>query len=582
MAKRPHAVSRGKSLSNSAAGLSRRHFLGGLGGAAAAAAAGSLALEPALPGGAAAAADQAGPLLGQDRLDAAYARRIAAADRMLAAGGALHESNGDEALYPDRFGSFTKGLPHDAAGEVDPVAYQAFLDALDSGDPSDFELIPLGGSRKLVNPQAGLAFDTEGNDPHQLTQPPAPALAGAEAAGEMVELYWMALLRDVHVGAFGGPSAVDEPLVAKAARELSRLSDFRGPRIDGKVTPQTLFRDDLPGALAGPYISQLMLRGTQFGAEYVERRMRCPVAGDDHMTRFGEWLEVQNGNVPGRQTFEAERLFIHRTRDLAEWVHIDVLFQAYFNACLILGAPPDRHSRPTGGGLGCPLNPGNPYRESATQEGFGTWGPPASKGLLCEVASRALKAVWHQKWFVHRRLRPEEYGGRVHVHKVGAASYPLHPEVLDSEALWRSKFRFGSYLLPMVFPEGSPIHPSYGAGHATVAGACVTVLKALFDESFEIPDPVMPSPDGRRLVPYVAPRSAPAEPLTVGGELNKLASNVATGRNHAGVHWRSDAAESLRLGEAVAVALLEDHLATFNEGGSYRFTGFDGDPIVIG
>jgi len=32
------------------------------------------------------------------------------------------------------------------------------------------------------------------------------------------------------------------------------------------------------------------------------------------------------------------------------------------------------------------------------------------------------------------------------------------------------------HLLPMAFPEGSPIHPAYGAGHATVAGACVTIL----------------------------------------------------------------------------------------------------------
>jgi hypothetical protein len=36
-------------------------------------------------------------------------------------------------------------------------------------------------------------------------------------------------------------------------------------------------------------------------------------------------------------------------------------------------------------------------------------------------------------------------------------------------------------LLPMAFQEGSPMHPSYGAGHATVAGACVTILKAFFD-----------------------------------------------------------------------------------------------------
>jgi hypothetical protein len=127
----------------------------------------------------------------------------------------------------------------------------------------------------------------------------------------------------------------------------------------------------------------------------------------------------------------------------------------------------------------------------------------------------------------------------------------------------------------MAFPEGSPTHPAYGAGHATVAGACVTLLKAHFDESFPVPDPVVPRADGRQLEPFSGPT------LTVGGELNKLASNVATGRNHAGVHWRTDAVASLRLGEAIAIKLLVDHKATFNEAGEYRFTRFDGTPIVI-
>ena len=42
--------------------------------------------------------------------------------------------------------------------------------------------------------------------------------------------------------------------------------------------------------------------------------------------------------------------------------------------------------------------------------------------------------------------------------------------------------------LPMAFAEGSPMHPAYGAGHATVAGACVTVLKAFFDTSAVLAD----------------------------------------------------------------------------------------------
>jgi hypothetical protein len=36
--------------------------------------------------------------------------------------------------------------------------------------------------------------------------------------------------------------------------------------------------------------------------------------------------------------------------------------------------------------------------------------------LLSEAWQRALKAVWYQKWFVHRRLRPEAFGRLVRRH----------------------------------------------------------------------------------------------------------------------------------------------------------------------
>jgi membrane-associated phospholipid phosphatase len=517
-----------------------------------------------------AAEAEIGPLLGKDRLDAAFQNRADAADRMFLDGIPDHPDNGDEDSLPNFIGTFSKGLPHNAIGEVDPVAFSTFRNALSSGEPSDFELIPLGGARRLCNPQAGLAFDTEGNDPHQFAQPPAPAFSSAEEAAEIAENYWMALLRDVPFNDYDR-----HPLARRAAAELSSLTDFTGPRQGGAVTTQTLFRDDLPGSTVGPYISQFLLLGTPFGAEYVERRMRTLLPNTDQMTRFDEWLAVQNGNVPGRQRFDPVRRYIRNGRDLAEWVHIDVLFQAYFNAALIMLHPPNPQNRPTRGGIACPLNPGNPYHFTATQDPFGTWGPPGIAALLCEIASRALKAVWFQKWYVHRRLRPEAFAGRVHAHLTGLASYPIHPQILESEVVDRVHQRFRSFLLPMVFPEGSPVHPAYGAGHATVAGACVTVLKALFDETFVIERPVVADNSGLQLRPLRGVE------LTVGGELNKLASNVATGRNVAGVHWRTDGIESLRLGEALAIAVLQDYKNLHNEGGNYIFTRFDGTPITI-
>ncbi len=377
----------------------------------------------------------------------------------------------------------------------------------------------------------------------------------------------MALLRDVPFGQYA-----THPLAGAAASELSRLSDFRGPRIAGQVTPETLFRGFTPGDLTGPYLSQFLLHSVPFGAQTIEQRLQTVVPGVDYLTTESEWLDIQNGHVPLLSgQFESERpAYIRNGRDLGQWVHIDVLFQAYFNAMLLLLTPP------AGGGMGAPLNPGNPYNGSRTQIGFGTFGGPAIATLVAEVSTRALHAVWFQKWFVHRRLRPEAFAGRVHQRIARSLPYPIHPDALNSEAANHVASRNGTYFLPQAYPEGSPLHPSYGAGHATVAGACVTILKAMFDERFAIPNPVEPDAAGQTLQPYDGP------PLTVGGELNKLAANVAIGRNFAGIHWRSDYAASLRLGEAVAISVLRDQRLTFNEPFSgYTFTTFDGGTVTV-
>jgi len=553
--------------------LSRRGFLGGIGVAAAAVTSG-LGLAGGLEPRASAApvAEATAVSAGARRRNAAWKLRSEAADYWRKQPVAQHLTNGDEVRYANRIGNYSKGLPHNRWGEVEPRAYQTLLDAVASGAPEDYDAITLGGTAKLTSPQSGLAFDLEGADSCALAAPPPPALASAEIAAEGVELYWAALLRDADFLDYTGNSDV-----AAACADLNRFGgDFKGPRVRGQVTPRTLFRDPLPGALNGPYISQFMWMNTPFGVEYVERKMRTALPGTDHLTSYESWLAAQNGHVVESAAGEVDpvRRYIRNARDLAAWVHMDVLFQAYFNACLILMAPPS--DDPTFSGIGCPLNPGNPYLENPTQIAFATFGQPHIKALMCEVASRALKVTWHKKWQVDRRLRPEAWGGRVH-HQRTSHRYPgvIDARQLDSPALDRVYAKNGTYLMPMAFVEGCPTHPSYTAGHATVAGACVTILKAMFDERMVIPNPVVPAPDGLSLAPYTGPD------LTVGGELNKLASNIATGRNLAGVHWRSDARESLKLGEAIAISILRDQKACYNETfEGFTFTRFDGTRIT--
>ena len=503
----------------------------------------------------------------EQRANAAFAlrRAVAIADHNVPS--PLHIANGDELRYPNRIGNFSKGLPHNSLGEVDAAAYMSLVNALTSGRPEDFESIALGGTLRLVNPQAGLAFDLEGLDSHQFVQPPAPRLDSAQRAGEAVECYWMALLRDVNFSDY-----VTNSDALAAADELSQLADFRGPKVGGSVTGNTLFRGFTTGDLVGPYVSQFLLLPFDYGALSVEQRFNTYLpassGGADYLRDAASWLAAQNGVPPTEQNrVDPIPRFVRCGRDLAAWVHVDVLFQAYFDASLWLI---DNQA---------PLNPGNPYNNSRTQAGFGTFGPPHFASLLAEVATRALKAVWYEKWFVHRALRPEEFGGLTHFTVSKIANYPLHSDVLNSNALENTYSRTGSYLLPQTFPEGCPQHPSYGAGHATVAGACVTILKALFDENHIIENPVVASTDGQSLLPYAG---ADAANITVGGELNKLAANIGVGRNHAGVHWRSDYEASLLLGEAVAISVLRDQKGCYNErlvGSS--FTRFDGTSIVV-
>jgi len=180
-------------------------------------------------------------------------------------------SNGDENRFSNYIGNFTKGLPHDTTtGRVDPAAYQALLEALRSGPDDDFGSVPkptVTKGRKWVNPRAGYAFDLEGPDSAAVAMPPAPTVDSARAAGEAVELYWMALLRDVSFDQYATDLDAQD-----AITDLNNLSDFNGPTIGGQVTPQTLFRGSSPGELVGPYLSQFLLLDIPFGSLTISQK----------------------------------------------------------------------------------------------------------------------------------------------------------------------------------------------------------------------------------------------------------------------------------------------------------------------
>jgi hypothetical protein len=578
----PENPAPGKDSAGELSNLSRRKFIGGVGVAATATvAAGVLGRAPvALAVSSKAAAAQSQSRVGNSRVLTSLDDRLERATTDSLVPIPPHTTNGDEQRYPDRSASYSKCLLQSGYGVVNPQAWESFKNALNTASPTAWNEIILGGTRTENGPQGAYAMDMEGldaiqfgnaaspGDPNGLPLvPPFAQITSADYGTQLVEEYWASMLRDV--------AFTDYPNNATAmaaSAELTSMTPYRGPRDkSGNVTPNLLFRGRFPGETTGPYMSQLMITPTTLGQQAISQQLTTYVPGVDYMTDLTTWFQVQNGISTGltNQTDPVLR-YLHDGRGLASYTHVDVLYQAYFVALLVLGT------------LGAPTNPGNPYLTSKTQNGFCTFGLPDFAACMGEIAARALWRVWYQKWVIHLTHRPEAGGGVMQQILSGNENQidaRLNSNVLNSQAVAQSFSKYGTWLLAQTFPEGSPAHPSYPTGHGTVGGACITFLKFFFDETWVIPSPLVPTDDGLSLVSYTG---QDAGLITVGGELNKLARNVSFGHGVlAGIHWRSDTDQSMLLGEAIAISMLQDRANCYNEKFTISFTKLDGNTVTI-
>jgi hypothetical protein len=324
--------------------------------------------------------------------------------------------------------------------------------------------------------------------------------------------------------------------------------------------------------------------------------------GPDYLTDWETWLRVQRG-VPVARTNPPPTLIgagadpdttatrhIVTGRDLANEVRRQVPYLATRDAAEVLlgmGVPFDRRIPYRQGGVGSETGGTPGIRTASPVINFGAHDVLES---VVSVFDLAQTAAWYRKWLVHRRLRPEECAGRLEAeHRRVGGPFDLPDSLRESAAPARVVDAHGTALLPQAHTEGSPTHPSYPAGHSVVAGATVTILKAMFDGQHPIPadELVVPVADGTvggtmagggtttvrttRLAPVTEATTAlgaTAESIaeartatiTVNEELNKPATNVALGHNWAGVHYRSDGVDGLLFGEQVAVRYLQDHL----------------------
>ena len=190
--------------------------------------------------------------------------------------------------------------------------------------------------------------------------------------------------------------------------------------------------------------------------------------------------------------------------------------------------------------LECAYNPGNPYLSSATQLGFGTFGPPDFAGTVGEVANRRHKPHGSRNglYIAERVLKSR---GLTHLIKTGQGSFT--DVTLSSDLFFPKDWHTASPSMEVIcWPSPSPKHrlrirliqPAIcrvGRG-----GSPITVSQVLLRRQFRYPQ----SYGGRILLVRIAPAIHLGTPSTVNGELNKLGLNVSFGHGlHAAIHYRS-------------------------------------------
>jgi hypothetical protein len=566
---------------------------------------------------------------GKDERLIAFAHRLARAQRNTLW---QHKSRitdnhtNDEKEIPLYAAQFTKTLEHDPVTGLltkeGQEQYKKLLKALKTGNQKKFNEIIRASAQagKFINPQGAFMFSLEGIDSAFCSMKPFPPLQSAEAAAYLLEVYLMAFCRDVNFNDYGtgqctDADGLDGSITQTAAQVLQDLgAAYQGPRNkDDHVDTSVLFRGDTHGDLTGPYLSQfllLSLRDLYPAITGIPALNQIPfeITQQYAITQrrefgvtFQDFVSMQNGLVPKKYTqhdFDTtNKRYIINGRDLANYVHFDGPYQAYYNAVNILLS------------RGFPLSPHLPYSTNSikNEAPFVSMGAPDIYALIAGAALEGFKAAWAQKWRAQRALRPEAFAGLVHNAKVSGNNqfklhkslFALHDGIDVLELIKQHNIQQASplidpeqritpqdaatYLLAQVYPEGSPAHPSCPSGHATAAGACVTVIKALFDDRASIISKVTPvkvdPTDATQLIPL---HNEGENDFTVASELNKLASNIAAGRNFSGVHYRCDAL-GIQLGEQVAIRYLQDHACTYAEPTfkGFELTTFDNKRIRV-
>jgi hypothetical protein len=476
--------------------------------------------------------------------------------------------------------------------------------------PGDPQLPPPPGPRVLINPRSSKAISFNATPFTQIDVAEILyrarnqrrrllneiSLSSEYSAADLCEVYGQSLLRDETLGAYAGNA--DATLTVNALNSFGQYFvwtyDSNGQAVTAAQFPVThanLFRGVCNAEPdTGPYLSGFLTlrRPPLFPsgcAAHVANLTRANTFArfgtllevvqaalvDEFGVTYDEYVGLQNSEIP--RPYDCRHFLstgvIRTGRHLGDYVHVDNSYEEYIRAADILI------------GLNVDRSPNSPYSRPSLNRNEGD-GPTLGAGdcwaLIGAIRGEAERAAWTQKYLVARRARPEVMAALVHLAKndpshflrnlLSPAFFAPGPVFDLLEAVKARNFDLNggvekNYLLPQMYPEGSPAHPAWTSGHATIAGACVTVIKAIFNNLVEIQVPAFGGE------PIVATSNVKCE-------LDKVASNVAIGRDWGGVHYRSDGEHGILLGEQIAIDYLQNHIRTYAE----EFRDFRGFPLI--
>jgi hypothetical protein len=537
---------------------------------------------------------------------------------------------GDEILYgiPDFRGVYSKGLTGHTGGGLDgplgpnPIIYQKLVDSIrlknlegvnSFADPSSGVL---NYAPRLVDPYSLFDVEYEGLYRASFNIPLAPSPLSLQTQAEMLEVYSMALIRDFNLllldpsdnryDSFTDPINGTNPgswnysknyVQGNVINNLNLFnntppfSNYLQAPVDessGSITPGLLYRGTTTGDKQGPYISQMFFYSVFPGNLYINQNYlvldfsfnTIDLSRNFNFTK-PTFLNIWNGGssiTSGNFTLR----YLSTIRDLAIYINKDEVWQAFFIAatfCLDRG-----------------INRGffTKSRKPGTSR-FIDLGSVDLYAMMIKAMKQAMNAAWVWKWS-QLRLRPEEFAYQTQLSMNGypfglTAGYLNNPILTDIS----NNTNGNGVLMPVAYSAGSPGHPAYPGGHATIAGAMTTILKAWFncDSLIEayVPDVSSGLFGGYNLLSgtklEVYKQKSLSDPSGVTGyfrlddELDKMASNCSYSRNMAGIHYRSDEDAGLQIGENVAIAVLQQEVFKYEDDVCFRFKKRDGTIIDI-